>query len=70
MLCDHRRANWRAHLQPVLPQGVAHRDPYTSMQLTSRRLQVASHPPARDDQEAVDGLDRADLFLAQLWGDR
>ncbi|MEH3036590.1 MAG: hypothetical protein PGN23_08925 [Sphingomonas adhaesiva] len=40
------------------------------MQLTERRLQVASHPPARDDQEAIDGLDRADAFLAQVWGNR
>ncbi|MEH3036303.1 MAG: hypothetical protein PGN23_07425 [Sphingomonas adhaesiva] len=45
-------------------------DPHLSMQLTERRLQVASHPPARDEQEAIDGLDRADAFLAQLWGDR
>ena len=44
-------------------------DARTSILLGPKRLQVASEPPRLCAREMAAGFDRADVFLAQIWGD-
>jgi len=45
-------------------------EPFTTFQLTRGRLRPAEQPPVFDGGDARAGRDRADVFLAAVWGDR
>lgn len=54
----------------LVPDPAVDAETVTTFQLTPGRLRPADQPPAYDGGDARAGRDRADAFLAAVWGDR
>lgn len=65
----HERRLWLTRFGQawLVPDPVWAEDSNTAILLGPKRCQIASEPPARDDDEAARGFARADKFLQQVW---